>query len=80
LILLNVHAGISNFLFPAAALAIQRSAGHLTLAGCAQLLGAVACGALGSKYLLEGPGTYPSYGKGGTRAAGESRTFHLRAF
>lgn len=34
------------------------------------MLVVVMCGVLGSKALLEGPGSYPSYGAGGRQAIG----------
>lgn len=68
------NAGLANMAFPAAVLAVQQAAGHLTLAGCAKMLAAVLAAVLGSKALLEGPGSYPSYGAGGRRAAGTDRS------
>ena len=62
--------GTANLVFPAAVLTWQRVSGPLSMGACAKLLAVVAAGTLTSKVLLEGRGTYPSYGRHGKRAAG----------
>ena len=62
--------GTANLLFPEAVLVWQRVSGPLSMGACAKLLAVVAVGTLTSKVVLEGRGSYPSYGPHGKRAAG----------